>query len=152
MKHETLLLKATICFIGLAAITILVVAAPALISGNVDYYRPLLIGLYLTAVPFLFALHQTLKLLSYIDKNKAFSGLSVKALKLIKYCALVISGLYAIGSPYIYYAAQRDDAPGVMAMGLIITGASFAIAIFAAVLQKLLQSAIAIKKENDLTV
>ena len=34
-----------------------------------------------SAIPFYFALYQAFKLLRYIDKNKAFSELSVKALK-----------------------------------------------------------------------
>lgn len=152
MKHDTLLLKIFICFVGLLVLALLVLAFPSLIDGSAGYYGPLLIGFYVTAVPFLFALYQTLKLLSYVDKSKAFSSLSVKALKLIKYCALAIGGIYAAGLPYIYYLTQRDDAPGVFALGLIVVGASFAIGIFAAVLQKLLHSAIAIKKENDLTV
>lgn len=153
MKHETLLLKAFVCFIGLIVLALLVLAFPSLIDGSIGgAFKSVLIGLYITAVPFWIALYQTLKLLSYVDKNKAFSLLSVKALRAIKYCALAISGLYAAGSPFIYSIAQTEDAPGVFAIGLIIMGSSFAIAIFAAVLQKLLYSAIAFKKENDLTV
>lgn len=48
--------------------------------------------------------------------------------------------------------AERDDAPGIIVIGLIIIFASMVIAVFAAVLQKLLKEAIAIKSENDLTV
>lgn len=40
-----------------------------------------LIDLYASAIPFYFALYQAFKLLSFIDKNKAFSELSVRALK-----------------------------------------------------------------------
>jgi hypothetical protein len=50
------------------------------------------------------------------------------------------------------YVAQKDDAPGLFALALVFIGASFSVAVFAAVLQQLLQNAIAIKKENDLTV
>ena len=41
--------------------------------------------MYVAAIPFFVALYQAFKLLSYIDKNQAFSELSVKALKKIKY-------------------------------------------------------------------
>jgi hypothetical protein len=54
--------------------------------------------------------------------------------------------------PYIFYVADRDDAPGVSVIGFIIIFASFVIAVFAAVLERLLQNAIEIKSENDLTV
>jgi 4-hydroxybenzoate polyprenyltransferase len=74
------------------------------------------------------------------------------ALRNIKYCAIVIGALFIVGMPYIYYAAERDDAPGVIVIGLVISFASFVIATFAAVLQKLFQHATDIKAENDLTV
>lgn len=120
---------------------------------NIAYIKYLVfIYLYVTAIPFYFALYQAFKLLSYIDKNKAFSGLFVRALKNIKYCAVTISIFYAAGMPVFYLMAEIDDAPGIIVIGLIIIFASMVIAVFAAVLQKLLKEAIDIKSENDLTV
>jgi hypothetical protein len=78
--------------------------------------------------------------------------LSVDAFKYIKYCAIAIGALFVIGMPYIYQAADKDDAPGVIVIGLVIIWASFVIATFSAVLQKLVQNAVDIKSENDLTV
>ena len=60
--------------------------------------------------------------------------------------------MYAAGMPYVFYVADQDDAPGVVAIGLVIIGASFVIATAAAVFQKLVQNAVDIKSENDLTV
>jgi hypothetical protein len=54
--------------------------------------------------------------------------------------------------PFIINAADTDDAPGVVAIGLVIIFASAIVAVFAAVLQKLVQNAVNIKSENDLTV
>lgn len=120
---------------------------------NIAYIKYLVfIYLYVTAIPFYFALYQAFKLLSYIDKNKAFSSLSVRALKNIKYCAVTISIFYAAGMPVFYLMAEIDDAPGIIVIGLVIIFASMVIAVFAAVLQKLLKEAIDIKSENDLTV
>lgn len=107
---------------------------------------------YATVAPFFVALWQTLKLLSYIDRGTAFSERSVSALRLIKYSALVVSALYATILPVMYHAAQDEDAPGVMLIGLVLAFAPLAIAVFAAVLQKVLRSAIDLKNENDLTV
>ncbi|WP_371326733.1 DUF2975 domain-containing protein [Psychrobacillus sp. OK028] len=42
--------------------------------------------------------------------------------------------------------------PGVIFVGLVVPFASMMIAVFAAVLQKLLKNAIDIKSENDLTI
>lgn len=152
-RGSTIFLRAVVILIGLVVLTLCIFALPAgIASDKIGYYRPILLGLYIPAVPFFFALYQTIKLLSYIDKNQAFSELSVGALKNIKYCAFTISGLFIAGMPYIFYAADRDDAPGAAAMGFVIIGASVVIATFAALLQKLIQNAVDIKSENDLTV
>lgn len=152
-RGSTIFLRATILVIGLAVLAICGFALPAgIASDTTGYYKPILLGLYVPAVPFFFALYQSLLLLRYIDTNKAFSTVSVIALQRIKYCALTISSLFLAGMPYTYNAAERDDAPGVAALGLVIIGASMVIAVFAAVLQRLLRSAIDIKAENDLTV
>ncbi|HJQ09027.1 MAG TPA: DUF2975 domain-containing protein [Candidatus Saccharimonadales bacterium] len=152
-RGSTIFLKGVVILIGFIVLALCIFALPAgLRSDNTGYYRPILLGLYVPVIPFFLALHQALNLLSYIDKNKAFSELSVKALGNIKYCAFTISALLAVGMPYIFYAADRDDAPGVAAIGFVIIGASAVIAAFAGVAQKLFQSAVDIKSENDLTV
>lgn len=154
-QGSTIFLRGVVILIGLIVLALCVFALPRLISlelaGDFDY-GAIFLGMYVPAIPFFFALYQALKLLNYIDKNKAFSWASVKALKNIKYCALVISGLYAAGMPYIFYVADKDDAPGVAAIGFVIIFASLVIATAAAVFQRLFQNAVDIKSENDLTV
>ncbi|PMC35631.1 DUF2975 domain-containing protein [Bacillus sp. UMB0899] len=123
--------------------------------ANPDYAHilyPIVIGVYVAVIPFFIALFQAFKLLSYIDKNQAFSELSVKALRVIKFCAVTISGLFVVILPFIFFVAEMDDAPGLVIIGMVPIFASLVIAVFAAVLQKLLQEAINIKSENDLTV
>lgn len=150
---STLFLKGVVVFIGMVVLALCILVIPHYIrSDTTGYYRPILIGMYVPAIPFFIALYQAWKLLRYIDENKAFSELSVKTLKNIKYCAITISAMYVAGMPYIYYAANKDDAPGVIVIGLVIIFASIVIATFAAVLQKLIQNALDIKSENDLTV
>ena len=152
-QGSTIILKGVVILIGIIVLALCIFVLPAAISTDrIGYYRPILIGMYVPAIPFFIALYQALKILSYIDKNMAFSRVSVKALKNIKYCAFTISVLYVAGMPYIFYAADRDDAPGVAAIGFIIIGASFVIAAAAAVFQRLFQNAVDIKSENDLTV
>ncbi|MDR7075897.1 hypothetical protein J2Y03_000885 [Neobacillus niacini] len=122
---------------------------------NPDYayiLYPIVIGMYVSVIPYFVALYQAFKLLSYIDKNRAFSELSVKSLKNIKICALTISGLYVVVLPFVYLVAELDDAPGLIIIGMVPIFASMVIAVFAAVLQRLLQEAIDIKSENDLIV
>jgi hypothetical protein len=158
-QGSTLFLRATVLALGLMALGLCVLILPAIYNGWAEEYSdaaylkyPALLILSSTVIPFFIALYQTWKLLNYVDKNKAFSELSVAALRKIKYCALVFSSLYAAFLPVVYYVTQKEDAPGLMVIGLIMTCAPVVIAVFSAVLQKLLQSAINIKSENDLTV
>ncbi|NGM85308.1 DUF2975 domain-containing protein [Paenibacillus sp. 7124] len=157
MKRETLFLKAAVFLIGLPILALCILGLPSIANEAVEHYPaywvyPLLSVMYASAIPFFVALAQALRLLSYIDKNKAFSERSVSALKIIKYCAITISILYAAGMPLVYLIAEKDDAPGLIVLGLVIVFASIVVAVFAAVLQKLLRNAIDIKSENDLTV
>jgi hypothetical protein len=152
-RGSTLFLRGVVWLLGLIILAICVFALPAGIAQeDTGYYRPLLLGLYVPAIPFFAALYQTLRLLDCIDKNKAFSQTSVATLKYIRYYAIAIATLFAAGMPYIYYVAEKDDAPGVILIGLVIIFASMVFAVFAAVLQRLLSDALAIKSENDLTV
>lgn len=154
-RGSTMFLRGVVILIGLVVLAICVFGLPRLIAselaGDFDY-GVIFLGMYVSAVPFFFALYQALKLLDYIDRNDAFTDGAVKALKDIKYAAFAISTLYTVGMPYIFYVGDRDDAPGVVALGFVIAGASFVIAIAAAVFQKLFQNAVDIKSENDLTV
>ncbi len=159
MKRETLFLKTVVFLMGLVVLALCIFLVPRIAYWvavellELPYVEYLVYaGFYATAVPFFFALYQTLKLLSYIDQDQAFSESSVVALQKIKNCAVAISILYVAGLPMFYLVAEADDAPGLIFIGLVIIFASMVIAVFAAVLQKLLKNAIDIKSENDLTV
>ncbi len=152
-KSSTLILKIVLLLIGLAIAGLCLFLLPAgIMSDKTGFYRPLLVYMYLPAFPFFYGLYQAFRLLELIDKNRAFSENAVKSLKKIKYSAFSISALYLLGLPYIYYVAELDDAPGVILIGLVIVGSSFIVGVFATVLQKLMQSALNLKEENDLTV
>ncbi|WP_404460654.1 DUF2975 domain-containing protein [Sutcliffiella horikoshii] len=158
MKHgSTLFLKIAVFLIGTPVFILSIIGLVSLIKNpaNPEYayiLYPIVIGMFLTTIPFYFALYQALKLLGYIDKNEAFSQFSVEALKKIKICALTISSVYVVLMPFIFLLADKDDAPGAIIMGAVPIFASIVIAVFSAVLQRLLQVAIDIKSENDLTV
>ncbi|AJG74450.1 DUF2975 domain-containing protein [Bacillus cereus] len=158
-QGSTLFLKTAVILMGIPVLAMCIFLVPNIGNFAAELYPEMayikylvFINLYATAIPYYFALYQTFKLLNYIDKNNAFSELSVKALKNIKYNALAISVLYVLGMPLFYLVAERDDAPGIIVIGMIIIFASMVIAVFAAVLQRLLKDAIDIKSENDLTV
>ncbi|WP_458354624.1 DUF2975 domain-containing protein [Peribacillus frigoritolerans] len=155
----TLFLKIAVILIGIPVLALCIFVVPEIANFTAELYPDMayfkyfvLIDLYASAIPFYFALYQAFKLLSFIDKNKAFSELSVRALKTIKNCAITISVLYVAGMPLFYLMAEMDDAPGIILIGMVVIFASMVIAVFAAVLQRLLQEAIDIKSENDLIV
>lgn len=159
MKRETFFLKFAVVLMGLPVLALCIFLLPGIaeffseLNPKLDFLQyPFLIGLYVTAIVFFVALYQTLKLLSYIDKNQSFSELSVKSLKIIKNCAITISALYVVFMPLIYLIAEADDAPGIILIGMVIIFGCLVVAVFAAVLQKLLKNAIDIKSENDLTI
>ena len=158
-RGSTLFLRVAIILLGLPILAVCIFGLSRF-DPNSPYWQlpelaslqyPILIGMYAAMIPFFVALYQTLKLLSIIDKNKAFSELSVKALRNIKYCAIAIIILYVLELPFLYILTKVDDAPGLL-IGMVVIFASMVIAVFAAVLQRLLQEAIHIKSENDLTV
>lgn len=155
MKRETAFLKAVIYLIGAAVLGLCLFWLPGLayrmLKSNLIIFAIAMIML-ISVIPFEMALYQALKILKYIDKNEAFSELSVKAFSNIRNCAVAISFLYTAGLPLLYIFADKEDAPGILLVGIIITGISFVVAVFAAVLQKLLKNVIEIKSENDLTV
>jgi len=158
-RGSTFFLRGAILAMGAIVLALCIFALPAAWMAVADEYPnhtyvfySILLILYAAAVPFYVALYQTLRLLTYIDKNIAFSKLSVGALKTIKYCAITVSALFAAGMPFFYIWGENDDAPGVIVLGMIFTMAPLVIAVFAAVLQRLLRDAINMKAENDLTV
>jgi hypothetical protein len=155
----TLFLKIAVIFLGVPVLALCIFLVPEMANLSAELLPEFAVIKYFvfivfvaSAIPFYFALYQAFELLRYIDKNKAFSDLSVKALKNIKHCAITISILHLLVLPLFYIFAEVDDAPGVIFVGLAVPFASMVISVFAAVLQKLLKEAIDIKSENDLTV
>ena len=155
-RGSTAFLRVAVIIIGIPILALCIFLLPQIAMVATDQARQ---GATLAYVVFgiLFimyvtALYQALTLLKFIDEDEAFSQISVIALRKIKRCAIIISGLYILALPLIYVVAEWDDAPGLILIGMVIVGASAVVAVFAAVLQKLLQEAIRIKSENDLTV
>ena len=160
LKHSSsLYLRLSVLFMGLMALAICVFGIPVIAkdveeSMEIKYASLFIMSLmYFATVGFLVCLYQALRLLSYIDKNKAFSQQSVNSLKNIKYCAIYIALVLAPLMPIVYLVADKDDAPGlILIAATIFLFAPSVVAIFAAVLQRLFQDAITIKSENELTV
>ena len=157
-KGSTMFLQVVIVALGIVAL-IVMIRFP-LTEGravNLDlfsiYSDPFIIYGYVASIAFFAALFQAFKLLGLIGQNKVFSLSSVKALRNIKYCAIILSASIVMAVLFIMTSHNKDDDPaGFIAMGIVTTFISIVIATAAAVFEKTLQSAVDIKSENDLTV
>jgi hypothetical protein len=153
----TIFLQAVIVLIGIGALT-LMLWEPHIEGRNAHatpfeiYFKdPFLAYAYLASIPFFVALYRAFKVLGYIGQNKAFSQATVKALRTIKFCALGIIGFIALGELFIMLGDSDDRAGGIF-MGILITFGSVVIAAAATMFERILQNAVNIKTENDLTV
>ena len=110
--------------------------------------------MYTGSIPFFIALYQAFKVLGYVGQNKVFSPEVVKALRTIKYCALAIIGFVVVEEIFILLMNNHDnDNPGApIFMGVLIAFPSIVIATAAAMFERILQNAVDLKSENDLTV
>lgn len=157
-RISTIFLQAVIVLIGIVALAILI--RFPLTEGraaNLDlvsiYSDPFILYGYAASIAFFVALYKAFKLLGYIGQNKVFSSDSVGTLKSIKYCAIVLSVLIATAGLYIKISHNKEDDPaGFLAICIVTTFVSIVVATAAAIFEKILQNAIDMKSENDLTI
>jgi len=156
-KSRTYFLRIAVFLVGIVVLLLCIFWLPiiaeyfAVIAPELSHLQyPVLVGIYLTTLPFYFALYQALKLLKYIDQNEPFSKSSVMALRYIKLSAIIIGVSYIFGVFFLDFLNAGQ--PGISLLGLTISFASAVIAVFSAVLQELLNKAIVIKEENELTI
>lgn len=159
-KIQGLFLKLTFIVAGLITILVAVFLFPGM-ATEIVFMAPdqeflsvlFLVLMYPTAAAFLFALFQALRLMGYIDRGQVFSPSSVKALRLMKIAGTIMTILLYIGfMPACFLTAEYEDAPGLVIMAFLFSSIPLVVATFVAILQRLLQEAVAIKDENEFTV
>src|SRR6202795_4907599 len=157
-RGPSLFLRAVLVLIGIGALA-LMLWEPHIEGRNAHatlfeiYFKdPFLAYAYIASIPFFIALYQAFKVLGYAGQNKVFSEAAVKALRTIKYCALAIIGFVVVEEIFIMLNHGSDDPAGGVFMGVLITFGSIVIATAAAMFERILQNAVDIKSENDLTV
>jgi Protein of unknown function (DUF2975) len=156
-RSSTIFLQVVIVLIGIGALALLL-WEPHIEGVNAHaaffevYLDPFIALVYIGSIPFFVALYQAVKVLGYARQNKVFSQPAVNALRTIKYCAIAIIGFVAVEELFILLNHGSDDPAGGIFMGVLITFGSIVIATAAAVFERVLQNAVDIKSENDLTV
>src|SRR5690348_8427238 len=156
-KSSTIFLQIVLVLIGIGGLAVLL-WEPQIEGRNVHatlfeiYFKdPFLAYAYMASIAFFVALYQAFKLLGYIGANEVFSQRSVKAVRTIKYCAITIICFVAVSVIFIMFA-DKDDRPAGVFMRILIAFPSIVIATAAATFERILQNAVDIKSENDLTV
>ena len=156
-RSSTAFLQAIIVLIGIGALAFML-WEPHLEGRNAHattfeiYFKdPFLAYVYVASIPFFAALYQAFKVLGYAGQNRVFSQPAVNALRTIKFCAIAIVGFVA-GAVVFIMLHDSDDRAGGVAMGIVVAFGSVIVATAAGTFQRILQTAVDLKSENDLTV
>jgi hypothetical protein len=143
-RGSTTFLKVIIFLAGIAVLAVCIFLLPEAARrdaierpGDYSLY-PLLVCAYGICITFSVALYQVFKLLTYIEKNNAFSELSLKSLKVIKKCAFKVIFLILLGIVSLKVLAKvtGDDAAGPISLSLMGILVTSTVATFVSVLQK----------------
>jgi hypothetical protein len=153
--RSTVFLQAVTVLIGIVALAIMI--RLPLTEGraeNLDLFRiyldPFILYGYAASIAFFVALYKAFKLLGYIGQNKVFSLNSVKTLRSIRHCAILLSILIVMAGIYIrVFHAKDDDPAGFLAICMVTTFVSIVVATASAVFEKILQYGVKIKSENE---
>ena len=156
-KASIIFLQAVVVLIGIVALAVLIrFPSTEGRAENLDtlsiYTDPFILYGYAASLAFCVALYKAFNLLGYIRHNLIFSPKSVKALQGIKYSAIILSILIVAAGLYIIIFHQEEDPAGFVTMCVVTTIGCIVVATAAAIFEKILQNAIDMKSENDLTI
>lgn len=148
-RSSTICLQAVVVLVGIGVLA-LMLWEPHLEGRNVHatlyqiYFNdPFLACAYVASIPFFVALHQTFKLLAHAGRNEASPERSVRALRLIKYCGLLLVASLVTAEGYLLiYVRGTDDIAGGVAMGLFLMLVFAAMTTVAAVFERRMSSAL----------
>ena len=152
-RSATICLQTAIVLIGIAVFVFLL-WEPHIEGRNahatlfeIYFNDPFLAWAYTASVFFFVALYQAFKLLGDVARNEVFSLRSLRALRTIKYCGIVIIGFIAVGVAYLFIVVRgEDDIAGGVFMGILVAFISTAIAAAAAVFERNLQTRISLRQ------
>jgi hypothetical protein len=145
----TIVLQVVVALLGVGLLALLL-WEPQVEGRNVNatqfeiYFKdPFLAYIYLAFVPFFVGLYQAFKILGYARRSEMFSQRSVRALRIIKYCALTMAIFILGAEAYLCtFMRGKDNIAGGVMMGAFIIFVSAIIATAAAVFERILQMAV----------
>ena len=148
-RAATIFLQIVIALLGMGVLVALL-WEPQLEGRNVNatqfeiYFKdPFLAYIYLAFIPFFVGLYQAFKILGYARRDEIFSPRSVRALRIIKYCASAMAILFLGAVAYLFiFIRGEDDIAGGVAMGVFVILAASITAIGAGVFERVLQNSV----------
>ena len=156
-RSSTIFLQSILVLFGIGVLA-LMLWEPHLEGRNAHattfeiYFKdPFLAYVYLGSIPFFAALYHGFKVLGYAGKNQVFSQAAVNSLRTIKRCAIAMI-VFIAGAEIFILMHESDDRAGGVAMGIVMGFISIVMATTAATFERILQNAVDLKSENDLTV
>jgi hypothetical protein len=147
-KNSTVFLQVVVVILGIFVLSFLL-WEPHFEGRNIGatayeiYFRdPFLIYAYTASISFFVALYQIFKILKLVGENNVFSLATLKAVKIIKYCGMIIAGFVLGAEAYLFLAQPGDDIAGGVFMGLLLIFGSGMVAIIARMFERIVQNAI----------
>ena len=142
-RINSVMLSLVIVSLGMIVLLLCVYLLPILAKETVAMHPevaylqyPILLGLYATAVPFFYALYESVSMIYMIEQKSLHSSRIVKGLNYIKYCAFVIITLYVAG--FIILDTANAFPPIMAVVGIIIIVVSMMVATGAAFIKNVL--------------
>ena len=147
-KSSTVFLQVVIVLIGIGVLAVML-WEPHIEGRNAHatlfeiYFKdPFLAYVYVGSTPFFVALYRAFGLFGHVRQHRAFSQVTVDALRAIKHCAIALIGFVAVGIVFIIMFGNKDDRPAGFFMSFLVTFASSVIATAAAMFARNLQNAL----------
>jgi hypothetical protein len=120
---------------------------------QIYFNDPFLIYAYVASIAFFVALYQAFRLLGHAGRGRMFTPAAVRALRVIRYCAFALIVLIGAYEVYAFVVVRgTDDIAGGVAIALVMIFLCVVAAAAAGVFERVLQTAVDMKSENDLTV
>ena len=145
-RASTIFLQLLIVLLGICVLTFLL-WEPHLEGRNVNatlfeiYFKdPALAYIYAAFIPFFVGLYQAFKILGYAGRDQLFSQRSVRALRIIKYCASAMAIFFLGAVAYLFiFIRGEDDIAGGVAMGVFLILASTLVSVAAGVFERIVE-------------
>ena len=145
-KVSTLVLQIVIILIGVSSLAF-ILWEPTIEGRNVHatlfevYFKdPFLAYVYIASIPFFVLLYQAFKLSGYRGQSEVFLQHSVRALRMIKYCAVTLVSCIVMPVAYLFVVRPGDDIAGGVAIGLFLIFVFTVIAITSSIFERTLQN------------